>query len=241
MFDLLMFDLDGTLVDSAPEYADATNAVLRSRGLPEVTDAQVLGWVGNGAHEIVIHALAAASGRTPEAVRAERDELEADMEATFRPAYAECCGSRGRLFPQVRETLDAVKAVGVPLALITNKEAQLTTRVLDVHGLNGYFDPVLGGDSLPRRKPDPLPLQHCMEVYGVAPENSLLVGDSPIDVAAARAAKVCCWAVPYGYSRGRPISESRPDRVLADFSDVLQAIDGWAPQAASDRASVRMA
>lgn len=222
--DLLMFDLDGTLVDSAPEYADATNAVLRSRGLRPAPDAEVGGWIGNGAREIVIHALAARTGCDIADVRADHEDVDAAM-AVFRPAYSECCGRRSDIFPNVRETLDELRRRGVAMALVTNKEAYLTARVLTVHRLLGYFDPVVGGDSLSRRKPDPLPLEHCMQVHGVERSHSLLIGDSPIDVAAARAAGVPCWAVPYGYACGRPIADVRPDRILASFAEVLQAVD----------------
>lgn len=223
-FDLLMFDLDGTLVDSAPEYADATNAVLRSRGLRPAPDAEVGGWIGNGAREIVIHALAARTRRNVADVRADRDDVDAAMEV-FRPAYAEHCGGRSHIYPRVRETLDALRRRGVAMALVTNKEVYLTGRVLTVHRLHGYFDPIVGGDSLPRRKPDPLPLEHCMHVHGVGRKRSLLIGDSPVDVAAARSAAVECWAVPYGYACGRPIAEAGPDRILAGFADVLEAVD----------------
>lgn len=222
-FNLLMFDLDGTLVDSALEIADATNDVLCSRGLQRVADADVMQWIGHGAHETVVHALAAATGRNVADQRADQRDVEAAMER-FVQAYIVRCGQRSRLYPQVMETLQALSRAHVPMALVTNKESRLTERVLDVYGLRRFFDPVLASDTLPRRKPDPLPLHYCMEVHHVAPQRSLMIGDSPVDVAAARAAKAACWVVPYGYSHGRAAAELGADRVLAGFKEVRQAV-----------------
>lgn len=223
MFDLLMFDLDGTLVDSRFDIADAVNVVLRSRGLRTVTDTQVRGWIGTGARETVIHALAQVDGRGVDAWRANEADIDEAMEQ-FSKAYIKCCGMRSRLYPHVFTTLCKLRHRPVALALVTNTPNRLTDRALGAYGLRPFFDPVVGGDTLTEPKPSPLPLRYCMKVHGVAPERALMIGDSPVDVAAARAAGVTCWSVPYGYSGNRPIGEAGPNRVLAGFADVLQAV-----------------
>lgn len=225
MFDLLMFDLDGTLVDTAPEIADAANDVLRDLALPPATDSQIRGWIGDGARELMVRAIVDATGENAMALRENRPRMDTVMHA-FASAYAVRCGERSQLYPKVRETLDRLRRQGVKLALVTNKEGRLTQRVLDVHGLRPYFNPVMAGDSLPRSKPDPMQLLHCLEVHQVRPANALLIGDSRVDVAAARAAGVPVWAVPYGYNRGQPISEAQPDRLIPDISPVLDAVSG---------------
>lgn len=240
MFDLLMFDLDGTLVNTAPEIADATNDVLRNLKLHPAPDAQVNGWIGDGARELMVRAIADAGGEDEAAIRDDKLRMDGVMQQ-FAQAYNVRCGERSQLYPDVIDTLRSLQQTGIPLALVTNKEGRLTERVLDVHGLRPYFATVVAGDTLARSKPDPMPLQHCLDIYHVAANKALLVGDSRVDVAAARAASVVCWAVPYGYNRGRPISEAEPDRLINDISAVLEAVSGNAAAApdAQARATVR--
>lgn len=221
MYKLLMLDLDGTLVDSAPEITDAANCVLRGLRLSEVTEPQIISWIGSGSREVMVQAVAHAKKVDPDQLRKQRATLDHLMRA-FAEAYEKVCGKRSSLYPRVRETLDQLKARHLPLALITNKESRLTTRVLERHRLQAFFDLVIGGDTLPRTKPDPLPVQHCLQVFGVPAKNALLVGDSSVDVASAHAAGVDCWVVPYGYNRGRPIADAKPDRVIPDLSTLLE-------------------
>lgn len=221
MYKLLMFDLDGTLVDSAPEITDAANCVLRGLQLSEVTVPQIISWIGSGSREVMVQAVAHAKNVDPDQLRKETAMIDDIMHA-FAEAYETVCGQRSSLYPRVRETLNHLKTRHLPLALITNKETRLATRVLERHQLQAFFDLVIGGDTLPRTKPDPLPVQHCLQVFGVSAKNALLVGDSSVDVASAHAAGVDCWAVPYGYNRGQPIADAKPDRVIPDLSMVLE-------------------
>lgn len=225
MFDLLMFDLDGTLVDTAPEIADAANDVLRSLNLRTASDAQARNWIGNGARELMVRAIADAGGGEESTIRDDTPYMN-DVMQQFAQAYTVRCGQRSQLFPNVIGTLRSLQGRGIPLALVTNKEGRLTQRVLEVHHLRPYFDTVVAGDTLARGKPDPMQLQHCLDHYRVAADKALMVGDSAVDVAAARAAGVTCWAVPYGYNRGRPISTEQPDRLINDISTVLEAVSG---------------
>jgi phosphoglycolate phosphatase len=209
-FDLIMFDLDGTLIETAPEIFDAVNDTLRFFALPEVTQQQVNDW---------IQALA-FSGKVPDTTVRASDSLALTV-SRFDKHYQQRCGTRSHLYPQVRETLTALRQQGVKLAVVTNKEGRYTTTVLNAHTLMPLLDAVVSGDTFPRKKPDPTGIHSCLSQFGVAPERALFVGDSSIDVATARNAGVSVWALPYGYNMGQPIEACAPDRIIADCSALL--------------------
>ena len=219
-FDLVMFDLDGTLVETAPEIADAVNDTLRRFDLPEVAQQQVNDWIGHGTRTLLVQALA-FSGKTTVAAVAASDSLTL-IAAEFDNNYQRRCGTRSQLYPQVRQTLTALRAQGVKLAVVTNKEGRYTKTVLDAHQLAPLLDRVVSGDTLPTKKPDPAGIQSCLAQFGVPPHRALFVGDSSIDVATARNAGVTVWALPYGYNMGQPIEACAPDRVIADCSALLK-------------------
>jgi phosphoglycolate phosphatase len=219
LFDLVMFDLDGTLVETAPEIMDATNDTLRRFDLAEVTQQQVNDWIGHGTRELLIQALA-HSGNTP--VSVVRASISLNLIAQeFDKHYQRRCGTRSQLYPQVRETLTALRARGVKTAVVTNKEGRYTATVLDAHQLTPLLDCVVSGDTLPTKKPNPAGIDHCLAQFGVAKDRALFVGDSSIDVATARNAGVAVWALPYGYNMGASIESCNPDRVIADCSALL--------------------
>ncbi|KQP14995.1 phosphoglycolate phosphatase [Pseudorhodoferax sp. Leaf267] len=218
-FELVLFDLDGTLIDTAPEIADAVNDTLARFDLPHVSVARVARWIGHGTHELLVQALA-AQGETGAGIVRGSDSLRlASLE--FDRFYLARCGTRSTLYPQVRETLAALRGRGVALALVTNKEARFARRLLAAHGLDQAFDRLVGGDSLPTKKPDPAGVQACLAQFGVNPERALFVGDSAIDVATARAAGIAVWAVPYGYNQGQAIAASAPDRLIDGICALL--------------------
>jgi phosphoglycolate phosphatase len=219
-WDLMLFDLDGTLVETAPEIADAVNDTLHDFGWPGVDEAQVARWIGHGTGALLVQAVAHASGRTPEAVRA--DARHGAIVARYDLHYAGRCGTRSRLYPCVRETLAALRARGTRLAIVTNKESRYTARVLDAHRLRGAFDRVVCGDTLATRKPDPAGVLDCLQAFGVAPARALFVGDSSIDAETARRAGVAVWLLPHGYNLGEPLAACAPDRLIADFGALLQ-------------------
>jgi phosphoglycolate phosphatase len=218
-YDLILFDLDGTLIETSPEIADAVNDTLAEIGLAPVEQARVDRWIGHGTRELLIQALAFRWGRPAEAVR--QSDRFAAIEALFGQHYQRRCGTRSHLYPQVRQTLQALRACGVKLAVVTNKEGRYTQAVLDAHAMAPLFDRVISGDTLPVKKPNPLAIADCLLRFGVAPERCLFVGDSSIDVATARNAGVAVWALPYGYNMGEPIESCDPDRVIADFSALM--------------------
>ncbi|MFC7410032.1 phosphoglycolate phosphatase [Hydrogenophaga atypica] len=218
-FDLVLFDLDGTLVETAPEICDAVNDTLRRFNLPEATLAQVAAWIGHGTRELLIQALAQASGTDVATVRA--SGTLPLIAAEFDRHYAARCGTRSQPYPHVVDTLHTLRAQGVKLAVVTNKEGVYTRRVLDAHSLTPLFDRVVSGDSLPSKKPDPAGAKGCMAELCVSADRTLFVGDSSIDAATARNAGVRVWLLPYGYNMGKPVSACKPDRVIADLRALL--------------------
>lgn len=221
-YDLVMFDLDGTLIETAPEIFDAVSDTLTRFELPAVTQKQVDDWIGHGTRELLIQALAHTSNTNPAAVRV-ADSMKL-IELEFCANYRKRCGTRSTLYPHVRETLQALRLAGIKLAVVTNKEGQYTQTVLKVHGLQDAFDRVISGDSLPTKKPKPNGIWACMEQFDVVPERCLFVGDSSIDIATARNAGIAVWALPYGYNMGAKIEDSHPDRLIPDFSAILHQL-----------------
>ncbi len=224
LFDLVLFDLDGTLIETAPEIFDAVNDTLRDLSLPEVELRRVCDWIGHGTRELLVQALAHSGNTRSEAVRA-APEFAAAKER-FDGHYRRRCGTRSHLYPHVREVLHTLRLAGVKLAVVTNKEQRYTRTVLDAHQMVPLFDRVISGDSFPVKKPDPVGVLSCLEQFGVPAQRALFVGDSSIDVATARAAGVTVWALPYGYNMGKPIQDCGPDRVIEDFSALLAIAAG---------------
>ena len=157
---LVLFDLDGTLIDSSGEIADAVNDTLRACNLPEVTQAQVDGWVGHGTQALLVTVLAQA-WQLPEAQVREQAHWPQAQQA-FAHCYLQRCGTRSTLYPYVREVLAALRERGLVLALVTNKETLYTQAILQAHALAPLFDVCICGDTLPLRKPDPAGVLKCL-------------------------------------------------------------------------------
>jgi phosphoglycolate phosphatase len=218
-FDLVMFDLDGTLIETAPEICDAVNDTLQHFGLAQVAQEQVDRWIGHGTRELLVQALAQVRRLTVEEIR-RCDDLPL-IATEFDRHYQRRCGTRSHLYPHVREVLKSLRARGIHLAVVTNKEARYTRTVLAAHALEPLFDRVVSGDTLPTKKPDPAGIHSCLSQFRVDAARALFVGDSSIDVASARNAGVPVWALPYGYNMGQPIAACGPDRVIPDFRQLL--------------------
>ena len=230
MYDAVLFDLDGTLVDTAPDIADAVSLVLEGRGLRPVADAWVRDHIGHGSRTLLEQAVRAAhvgaahgrdATRTAASSRPWGAPTSEELIDEFAEAYARCCGRRGRLYPDAARVLASLRNAGVKVALLTNKEQRFVRFLLEVHGLDGDFDLEVCGDSMPAKKPDPLPVRHCLKHLQVTAARALLVGDSAVDVETARNAGIAAWAVNYGYNQGQPIGRSRPDRVIGELAEVL--------------------
>ena len=215
----IFFDLDGTLVQTSPEIADATNDALRYFGWPEVSQAQVDGWIGLGTRELLILALAHVTQQSVEQVRTGADLKEALP--IFDRYYQQRCGTRSVLYPHVREVLRALRAWGCKLAVVTNKEGRYTDTVLKAHDLTDKFDLVISGDTFSTKKPDPVGVLHGLSLWRIDKSEALFVGDSSIDATTARNAGLKVWLLPYGYNMGQPVQACQPDRVIGDFSHLL--------------------
>ena len=196
--DLVAFDLDGTLIDSVPDLALAVDAALADLDLPAAGEARVRDWVGNGSLVLMERAHSA-----------------------FLAHYGRDPGAHTRLYPGVRECLDALRERGLPLALVTNKPHAFIAPLLEGLGLYEHFALCLGGDSLPEKKPHPAPLLHLASHFALAPSRCLMVGDSRHDIAAGRAAGFRTLAVPYGYNHGEPVQASAPDGVVESLAELV--------------------
>lgn len=212
---LVMFDLDGTLVDSVPDLAAAVDDMLQQLGREPAGVELVRKWVGNGALVLVRRALAGSL----EHAAIDDAEAEAALEL-FMSAYAKADDLTVR-YPGVLECLDALQDAGVQLALITNKPERFIPDLLQEQQLDSYFGWIIGGDTLPQKKPDPAALLHVMQAAGAGPHNSLFVGDSRNDMQAAKAAAVPCVALTYGYNHGEDIRLQKPDLVIDNLAELL--------------------
>ncbi|HEY6641891.1 HAD-IA family hydrolase [Povalibacter sp.] len=217
---LVICDLDGTLVDTAPDIAAAVNYALAGEKRPSLSLGQVRNLIGEGARATVAKALAQSRAH----VQPDESSRLAERGAMDRLMQAYACyllsdrASDSTVYHGVSSTLAALHAAGVKLALITNKEERFAYPLLKAHGLQRWFDPIVCGDTLAARKPDPIVVQHCLERHQLRPEHAVVVGDSGFDVAAAHAAGVRCLYVDYGY--GGP-NVPAPDAQLHAFAELL--------------------
>lgn len=215
---MVMIDLDGTLIHTAPDLALSANLMLQDLGMPPRDLAKVTSWIGNGVSRLVKRALTDSLDGEPAADLFERGY------ARFAHHYSEHVADKSRPFPGVVAGLQQLSAAGFQLACITNKAERFTMPLLQQLELARYFKLVLSGDSLPKRKPDPLPLLHACKHFGITPEHGLLVGDSLNDTQAARAAGMPVICVNYGYNRGRDVRELKPEAVIDSLEQLPQHI-----------------
>ncbi|HSC62329.1 MAG TPA: HAD-IA family hydrolase [Caldimonas sp.] len=221
-FTLVSFDLDGTLVDTVTEIAEAVNRTLAELGLPRQAGDAVQRRIGAGTRELLL-TLLRDLGREQGAVEGlDRDDALRRFDVHYAATAGTCCLP----YPHVADALDRLRRGGVRLACVTNKEMRFTTPVLGACGLDRAFDLIVGGDSLTVKKPDGDVLRHVMRVLRARAEATAHVGDSRIDVEAARNAGVAAWAVPYGYNGGDPIEASAPDRLFAHAGEVADTVLG---------------
>ena len=214
----VLLDLDGTLLDTVPDLHAAANAMLRDLGRPELPVEAIRRYVGRGINNLVKRLLSNSLDIT--------DENPPPVEAldSFKRHYARENGLNTLLYPGVIEGLRALKAMGLPLAVITNKTEAFTLPLLEKTGLAPFFDAVVCADRLPKIKPDPMPLIWTCGRFGVAPDEALFIGDSVNDALAGNAA--CCrvFLVPYGYNEGRNVQELACDAIVPSIESAVELI-----------------
>lgn len=212
----LLFDFDGTLIDSAPEIQTAVNHMLAEHGLPPLTLAQIHSFVGDGARTLVERCLSHAGRPSTTYTLPALTRRYMEIYESLRPDPA-CT------YPGVAETLAALQRRGHPMALVTNKPEQATHGVLAAVGLTGFFEVVIGGDTLPVRKPDPAPVREALRRLDVPATDAVMIGDSINDMLSGRAAGLRVIAVSYGYAHG-PVADLGADRVIDRFEDLLALV-----------------
>ena len=218
--DLVAFDLDGTLVDSVPDLARCIDRTMVRFGIPARGEALVRTWVGNGAERLVERAI------TGEVEAPADPGLLREACAVFLNLYASHGRERTRVYAGVRDGLAALRSRGAALACITNKPHLPAVDLLAHLEMLDCFELVLGGDSLARRKPDPLPLIHACTELGVPVERAIFAGDSINDVKAARAAGMRVACVSYGYNHGVDIAQAGPDAVVDSLVELADLCSG---------------
>lgn len=213
----IVIDLDGTLLHTVPELAGAANCMLREMDYPPVSQELLASYIGNGIGWLVKRALTGEMHATPDAA------LYEHALPIFDKHYTELLlGSKP--YGGVIDGLEALRAAGFRLGCITNKAARFTKPLLEGSGLAKYFEIVISGDTLPEKKPHPLPLLYAAKFFGVPIEQLLLIGDSLNDALAARAAGCPVFCVPYGYNHGEPVETLDTDAVIANLPAALPLI-----------------
>ncbi|GJJ05077.1 phosphoglycolate phosphatase, bacterial [Duganella rhizosphaerae] len=213
-----IIDLDGTMLDTIPDFHVALNGMRAELDLQPITQDQIALMVGKGSENLIRSVL----GLDWDAARVEA-HFETAMDA-YQRHYLSINGNYSALYPGVIEGLTAMQAQGLRLACVTNKPISFTTPLLKLKGLDGFFEVVYGGDSLPRKKPDPLPLQTVCADFGLAPAQVVAIGDSSNDAQAARAAGCPVLTVPYGYNHGEAIHKTDSDGIVATLLEASSLI-----------------
>lgn len=214
--EMILIDVDGTLVDSVPDLAFCVDEMQKALNLPERGEASVRQWVGNGVEKLVKRALTNSMDAEPE------DALYQKALTVFRQLYSENTSKRSQLYEGVISGLDYMKSSGYTLGCVTNKAGEFTLPILRDLGIQDYFSVIICGDDTPRKKPDPLPLLTAAQRLSVDPQKSLMIGDSQSDVKAARAAGFQIVCMSYGYNHGEDIRSFNPDAVLDSFAELAQ-------------------
>lgn len=220
MLAALSFDLDGTLVDTAGEIAEVANRTLADFGVEPWPEREIRAFIGHGARPLMLRLLAHTLLRHPEL--AERMPAEAVL-ARMDIHHADLAGQRSRPYPGAEAALQHLRAAGLKLACVTNKEGRFAQRVLEASGLATHFQVLIAGDTLPQKKPDPAVLRAAATRLGTTPGALAHVGDSGIDIRCAHAAGATAWAVSWGYDGGEPIEASGPQRLFHDFESLVEA------------------
>ncbi len=212
--DAVAFDLDGTLVETLPDLHESANRMLANLGRPAAAEATVRAYIGDGVDRLVKRLLTGSTDAEPDAALFEQAAKD------FRTHYAQILTRASRPYPDTIETLEILRNRGFKLACVTNKPARYTGPLLAALDLARLLDLVLSGDSLEKKKPDALPLLHAAKTFGIEPARLLMVGDSAVDAAAARAADSPVFCVPYGYRGTLAVHELDCDAIVPALTEL---------------------
>lgn len=212
-------DLDGTLLDTIPDLAVAANLMLAELGRPPLGVELIRTFVGKGISRLVERTLAVHGNGSIE------PELEERALRVFERHYSAVNGRHTTIYPGVKEGLARLREQQFPLACVTNKSARFTLPLIDMVGLAPYFEHVVSGDTLPRKKPDPAPLLHACNALKIEPRKMLMIGDSLNDTQAARSAGCPVFCVTYGYSEGRDVRDLDSDALVDTLLDAALLIE----------------
>jgi phosphoglycolate phosphatase len=212
--EIVLIDLDGTLVDSVPDLAWCVDETMKALDMPIRGEKKVRNWVGNGVPRLIERALIDQLDGHPS------DALFAKASPIFMDLYADNSSKRSVLYPHVAEGLQWLTDQGIRLGCVTNKDEQFTVPILKNLGIFDFFEIVISGDTLPLKKPDPAPLLHGAKFFDVSPENAMMIGDSISDVKASRAAGFDIVCMSYGYNHGVDIRTANPDAVIDTFAEL---------------------
>ncbi|MFC5481185.1 phosphoglycolate phosphatase [Massilia suwonensis] len=213
-----IIDLDGTMLDTVPDFELALNGMRADFGLAPITQAVIEPMVGKGSEKLIRDVLALDYDA------ARIDAVFDEAMAAYQRHYLAINGERSRLYEGVIEGLQAMRDIGLRLACVTNKPIAFATPLLAQKGLSPYFELVYGGDSLPKKKPDPMPLLQVCSDFDLAPPSVVAIGDSSNDAEAARAARCYVLTVPYGYNHGRPVQSIDSDGIVNSLLDAAELI-----------------
>jgi phosphoglycolate phosphatase len=217
--EMVLIDVDGTLVDSVPDLAFCVDAMMNQLGMPERGERRVRHWVGNGVERLVKRALVNQIDGEPD------EALFARALPVFEALYRENTSKRSCLYQGVKEALDFLQTTTVRIGCVTNKASQFTLPLLQDLGIRDYFEIVICGDMVERKKPDPMPLLQAAEQLETEPQASLMLGDSMSDVNAARAAGFQIVCMSYGYNHGEDIRDYNPDAVVDSMVEIKDIVD----------------
>ena len=215
----LVFDLDGTLVHSGPDLAAAANRMLASMGLPQYEHEVIFHWLGNGATRLVQRALTGDADGYPD-----QDLFQQGYEL-FMTYYREGLCVKSAPFPHVERVLGEFATGGFRLACLTNKPETFTSPILEALGLHSFFEIVVAGDTLPKKKPDPLPLTHIFEHLGLPLSSGIMIGDSISDIRAAQSAGMPVICVSFGYNQGLDLTKANPNAIIDSFAELPALIE----------------
>jgi phosphoglycolate phosphatase len=213
-----IIDLDGTMLDTAPDFLIAINRMRGELALAPLDLDTIKRFVGKGSENLIRRVLA---------VDFDDEQVEqhfAPALAAYQHYYLAINGDHSSIYPGVREGLDVLRDMGLRLACVTNKPVAFAAPLLEKTGLRPYFEVLYGGDSLPRKKPDPLPLLQVCADFSLLPEQVVAIGDSSNDALAARAAGCRVLTVPYGYNHGQPVQEVDSDGIVETLLDAALLI-----------------